>query len=249
MGRHSSTKVWEYFDYISDRLAECQTCKARLSTPQNGTYNLKRHLFTMHGINTYLKGTFKDKTLTKNGTYSGRWKYKKIVIPSDKSHAVNSNKEQKNLDGKEVENVSRNSISDEANNESVVTEEEENNSIASFNLTIRDSLPDNKIYKIDPENDCDDIKNFQDDPLSKSNLAISSVYSTTNAQRNTSPTPIATIESPTSNIELEKLKAEALAAKLKAEARYFNELADLTRSKRVYVDLQCQQLRRQFKKS
>ena len=162
MGRHSSTKVWEYFDYISDRLAECQTCKARLSTPQKGTYNLKRHLFTMHGINTYLKGTFKDKTVAKNGSYSGRWKYKKIAIPSDKNETANTNKEQINLDDKEVENVCSNSLCDETNNESVATEEEENNSNASFNLAIKDSLPENKIYKIDPENDCDDIKNVSE---------------------------------------------------------------------------------------
>lgn len=150
MGRHSNTRIWEYFDYISDRFAECQTCKARMSTPQKNTYNLKRHLFKIHGINTYLKGNLKDQASDKNDTSSSRRKPKKVSSSIDKSCTVSIN------------NVFSNSISDEANNK-CATEDEDNNSISSFHLPIKDNMPENNIYKIDPEDECDVMKNVSKD--------------------------------------------------------------------------------------
>ncbi|XP_067616569.1 uncharacterized protein [Eurosta solidaginis] len=212
MGRIRNKKIWLYFDKVSDYAARCKNCKLHLSCKHTSA-NLVRHLYYKHQVDASFYGAERTGFLKQKRVYQRSSAGLGVTRTYPPIVALPESYEQIDVMKEEV-------------------------------------IP----MKLEP---CNRSHEDYEDRLSlheyqKSSRSLSSPPHHTNCTEETNEQRCVNEDMRSENITLHDVEhaisgqisvdTSQLEEKLKAETRYYNEMAELARAKRIMVELQSKKL-------
>nr|XP_014098410.1 uncharacterized protein LOC106623419 isoform X2 [Bactrocera oleae] len=215
MGRIRNKKIWLYFDRISDYAARCKNCKLNLSC-KNTSANLVRHLYYKHHVDASYYGAEQTGFLKhKRGRINQRSGVASNVSPPYLTPVVTTNDAFDPLEEIKQEVVPLKLVRCDRSDEDVDGDEDTRSAHEYQGPTASMSSPSQHTPSTEESNEDISCGYIIDTHHSNEEEAISKQLFLDNPH---------------------------FKEKLKAETRYYNEMAELARAKRIMIELQSKKL-------